>query len=114
MNTSTIGRKFLSTEEAAAFIGGNKRTMEGWRQKNKGPYYVRVGDASNSKVVYPIEGLLLYLAQRTTSPERKSLRPVVPPEGGPKADPKAPRRRIWATVVRMVSREAKRKSRELG
>ena len=97
MNSSTIvARKFLSTEEAADFIGGNKRTMEGWRQKNMGPYFIRVGDASNSKVVYPIEGLLLWLAQRTTSPEPKCLRPVVPPEGDPKADPRPQSRTIWA------------------
>lgn len=60
-------KKYLSTKEAAERIRSYKRTMEGWRRRNEGPPFIRLGDAQNSTVVYPVEGLELWLSAHTST-----------------------------------------------
>ena len=56
MNTdSTI--RFLSTEQAAAYLGIGRRTLDNWRSQNQGPDYSRAG----RRILYDIDDLVAFL-----------------------------------------------------
>ncbi|HEY9367518.1 helix-turn-helix domain-containing protein [Streptomyces sp.] len=61
MATATDRRTTLKTPEAATYIGVANRTLENWRNRGKGPRYIRAGRA----VVYRIRDLDAFLDERT-------------------------------------------------
>jgi excisionase family DNA binding protein len=43
MNKLDIIRRYMTTKEAAEFIGVSPTTLNAWRMKKTGPPYVRIG-----------------------------------------------------------------------
>lgn len=66
MSTNILERNrpnMLNTEEAAAYLGLAKRTLEGMRWKMNGPKYVKM----NKAIRYRVADLDAYIAENTRS-----------------------------------------------
>lgn len=50
----------LNTEEAAAYLGIKRNTLEVWRCKHKGPRYSKIG----TRVLYDVNDLEAFFAAR--------------------------------------------------
>jgi excisionase family DNA binding protein len=57
----------LSTKEAAKALGLSDRTLEAWRNQNRGPQYIRLG----ARIVYDREMLNEWVEQQTVNPVKK-------------------------------------------
>jgi excisionase family DNA binding protein len=64
---STVDKERLHTrDEAAAFLGVPKRTLDRWAYSNEGPRYYRVGRHAR----YDLADLRSWLESRAKEPER--------------------------------------------
>lgn len=52
--------KHLTTEELAERWKMEPGTLEVWRQRKKGPSFIKIGDTPQAKVLYPIEEVEAY------------------------------------------------------
>jgi hypothetical protein len=48
-----LDRDFLPTDRVAALLSVTPTTLRRWRQRARGPRFVRLGDAQQSRVRYP-------------------------------------------------------------
>jgi len=55
--------KLMMTEEVAEMLGISPRTLEGWRLRNMGPKFVRVG----ANVRYDMADVKRYLTERKSA-----------------------------------------------
>ena len=57
-------KRFFSNNEAAEYIGTHPTTMPTWRNRGKGPAFIRLG----RKIAYALEDLDAWLAANRTEP----------------------------------------------
>lgn len=50
----------VNEKQAAEMVGVSVRTLQAWRQKRRGPNYIKAG----AKVVYPVVWLRNYIADQ--------------------------------------------------
>lgn len=55
----------------AKLLDVNKSLMADWRKVGKGPRWIKFGDTSQSPIVYPIAGVLDWLAEREKATEAR-------------------------------------------
>ncbi len=63
--THTTDQSGLTTEQAAAIIGANKRTLDNWRSLGRGPAYVKL---SKRLVRYLLSDVQAYIEQNRVEP----------------------------------------------
>ena len=56
--------EYFDNDQAAEFLGLKPSTLEIWRCRGEGPHFIRVG----RKIMYSVEDLRQYMAERRTSP----------------------------------------------
>lgn len=62
----------LNTEEAAAYLGIKRNTLEVWRCKHKGPRYSKIG----TRVLYDVNDLEAFFAARAVDTMESAVMPA--------------------------------------
>jgi len=61
---------FLTTEQLAERWNMKVETLEIWRQREKGPNFVKLTDGKRPSIRYPIETIHAYEAKHTTQMQK--------------------------------------------
>lgn len=84
-----IMSEYLSTTEAAEFIGVSINTLAIWRYRGHGPTYYKVGDHPGGAVIYRTSDISAFLKAAGVQPGKKKKTP-------PKKKHRRPSRRAAA------------------
>lgn len=69
MTATTVSTDYMTTKEAAAYLGLSPNTLSGWRYLNTGPMYQRLGTSRRAKVRYRRADLEAWLEANTVVPD---------------------------------------------
>lgn len=75
----TTKLELFTTKQLGLILTTSPRTLEGWRQRGKGPSVTRLGSAKNAKVVYLRADVELWLSKNRQSVVNRSTHAVPSP-----------------------------------
>jgi predicted DNA-binding transcriptional regulator AlpA len=60
-----MNQRLVTSSQLAEYLGVSEGTLRNWRNKDKGPPYIRLGDSPRSAIRYNIDDVLKWQGKET-------------------------------------------------